>query len=102
MKRYLIELQQECLIECDNPECDYTIKNMTGNPSEDIMQFVNKPCPMCGENLLTEEDYLQSEKTMQFINWINKWFSWLTVFIPSKKEQVFEIHINNGVKISEK
>lgn len=49
-------------IKCDNPECDYrddTVK------MEDWESYVNKPCPECGENLFTEEDY---NKTKNFLN----------------------------------
>lgn len=60
MKRKLIETQQEYLIVCDNKQCDYKIKNTTDNPNENVSMYLNTPCPNCGENLLTEEDYLQS------------------------------------------
>ena len=41
-------------IKCDNPKCDYidaTVK------FEEYPEWVNKACPKCGENLLTQEDY---------------------------------------------
>lgn len=39
---------------CDNTECDW--EDMTIK-LEDYGQYVNMPCPKCGENVLTEEDY---------------------------------------------
>lgn len=41
-------------IKCDNPECDFrddTVK------FEDYPQWLNRPCPMCGANLLTQADF---------------------------------------------
>lgn len=102
MKRKLIELNQEYSIVCDNKECDYKIKNETGNPNEDIRQYLNMPCPLCGENLLTEQDYIQSLQYLNIINWINKWFSWLTIFVSKKaKPEIVSVHIHNGVKIEQ-
>lgn len=40
-------------IICDNPKCDYADETVTVEMYDD---FLNKPCPKCGENLLTEED----------------------------------------------
>lgn len=41
-------------IQCDNPDCDYVNEEVQ---YEDYPEWLNKPCPECGENLLTEEDY---------------------------------------------
>ena len=41
-------------IKCDNPDC--TFKDISV-PFTDYQNYVNKPCPECGMNLLTEEDY---------------------------------------------
>ena len=41
-------------IKCDNPTCDY---NDMSVKLEEYPEWVNKPCPKCGENLLKEEDY---------------------------------------------
>lgn len=46
-------------IKCDH--CDY--KDETVHV-DDYEQWVNKPCPDCGENLLTESDY-DAVKQMQ-------------------------------------
>ena len=40
-------------IICDNANCDYKDETVT---FEEIDKFLNKPCPKCGENLLTEQD----------------------------------------------
>lgn len=100
--RKLIEMNQEYLIQCDNPRCDYKVKNETGNPNEDIKGYLNKPCPKCGENLLTEQDYIQSLQLMKVINWLNKWFSWLTIFSSKKSQQKVMVHVHKGVNIENK
>ena len=41
-------------IVCDNHKCDFRDDSVK---MEDYPQWVNKPCPRCGENLLTEDDY---------------------------------------------
>ena len=100
MKRKLIDTHQEFLIVCDNKQCDFKIENISGDPNEDTRKYINMPCPICRENLLTEEDYKQGLKVLKAINWLNKWFSWLTIF-SSKKENKDNvvIHCHNGVMI---
>jgi hypothetical protein len=39
-------------IKCDN--CDYADMEV---PFSDYTNWINKPCPKCGENLLTQQDY---------------------------------------------
>jgi len=39
-------------LTCDNTECDY----QNDVPFEEYQDWLNKPCPKCGENLLTQED----------------------------------------------
>ena len=41
-------------IKCDNNLCDYYNKHVK---CEDYINWINKPCPICGENLLTQSDY---------------------------------------------
>lgn len=100
MKRKLIQITQDFLIICDNPVCDYTVENPTKDPNIDVAEYINAPCPICGENLLTGEDYLMGMRVMNAINWINKWFGWLAYVIPGKKEKS-SIHVHNGVHFKE-
>lgn len=92
----LIETHRQFLIECDNPGCSYTIPDN----GEDAREYINKPCPCCGENLLTEADYLQDEKLMKMIKGINKCFGWLGYFFGKKRDTI-EVHVKDGVKIRE-
>lgn len=41
-------------ITCDNPNCTF---EDTTVPYEDYDKWLLKPCELCGETLLTEEDY---------------------------------------------
>lgn len=43
-------------LKCDNPNCDWSDMSV---PFSDYESSINKPCPKCGENLLTQEDYDQ-------------------------------------------
>ena len=99
--RKLIETRRESLIICDNPRCDFTIP-FSEEEEEFTAIYINKPCPKCGENLLTEQDYIQDEKIKKAIRWINKWFSWVTVFYSKKtwdKRQSVSVHVHDGIKI---
>lgn len=88
------------MIVCDNVKCDFKIKNPTGDPNEDSSMYLNMPCPKCGENLLTDEDYLLSLKVMKIVNWLNKWFSWLLVFSWGKaKKETVQLHCHKGIKV---
>lgn len=40
-------------IICDNKECDFEDESVQ---FDDYPNWLNKPCPKCGENLLTQED----------------------------------------------
>jgi hypothetical protein len=70
--RKLIEFKQDG-IQCDNLKCDFAEEC----EHYEIISYINKPCPKCGENLLTREDFYRYLKVLKFIQWINKWFSWL-------------------------
>jgi hypothetical protein len=48
-------------IKCDNKDCDYVNEDVSVS---DYEKWLNKPCPKCGSNLLTQEDY---EATMALI-----------------------------------
>ena len=41
-------------IKCDNEDCDYRNDEVS---RDNYPAYVNKPCPECGANLLTQEDY---------------------------------------------
>lgn len=45
---------QETGIQCDNPSCDYIDPSF---PSSEYKNAIGNPCPKCGEDLMTQEDY---------------------------------------------
>jgi hypothetical protein len=98
----LIKITQEYLIQCDNEKCDYKILNPDKNIDTYLKFYINMPCPQCGENLLTEQDYLDHLKLMSAIKFINKWFSWLTIFMFTKREKTYIAGAHNGITIKEK
>lgn len=53
-------------IKCDS--CDYNDENV---PFSDYPKWVNKPCPECGENLLTQADYDSCLKMVNAVDIIN-------------------------------
>lgn len=97
----IFEMTQEDLIICDNENCNFKIKNENGNIDVDTTQYINMPCPLCGENLLTQEDHDNGERLIKTIKWINKWFGWLSIFNPKKKVYgESTIHVHKGFKIN--
>lgn len=56
-------------IKCDNPECDYADQTVK---IEDYKKWLNKPCPKCGSNLLTEADYKNVRLLVWLTNTTNK------------------------------
>lgn len=55
-------------IKCDNPNCNFRDENAR---FEEYEAWLNKPCPKCGANLLTEAD-LKTIKAMVLVaNLIN-------------------------------
>lgn len=85
-KYTVIDMFQENLIVCDNLTCDYVIPNPnpTGEVDNDLSEFINMPCPKCGDNLLKTDDYKSFKKILKTINWVNKWFGWLGYFSKEK------------------
>ncbi len=62
-----IEISESGL-QCDNPNCDWIDPTITFDNYKD---WLNKPCPKCGENLLTDEDYKRAEALRLTVDFIN-------------------------------
>ena len=71
-------------IKCDNPKCDYIDQSVE---LEDYPNWLNKPCPKCGSNLLTQADYDKIKMIIDLINTINHSVE-LDVNVNDDKEQV--------------
>lgn len=80
-------------IKCDNKSCNYINKNVL---VEDYIKWLNKPCPKCGENLLTQEDYDNVRGMIKFIEMMNN-------FMPKigkdEKKIAFDIEMDGSGKM---
>ena len=63
-----IEVKESHLL-CDNPKCKY--KLVDGVDFMDLSKWVDYPCPKCGQNMLTQEDYVDSMEVMERVNFVN-------------------------------
>ena len=63
-----IERRSEGL-QCDSPTCDWTDPTIK---VEDYEKWLNAPCPKCGENVLTDEDYNNTVNLMALVDMINE------------------------------
>ena len=68
-KKYKIIQHFETKIICDNNNCDFETEDNILD--EDIVDFINKKCPDCGDVLLTEKDYKYEKSLEIVIKWIN-------------------------------
>lgn len=67
MEKHIEEVGNPGLV-CDNPSCDWDDRSITREQSKD---WINSPCPKCGENVLTEEDYNNAEMLYNMIDMLN-------------------------------
>lgn len=69
-------------IKCDNPMCDFMDYNVTPDQYAD---YVNKPCPLCGENLMTEECYENTQRILARVARFNKFLNCIVPRFLRKK-----------------
>ena len=55
-------------LTCDNTQCDWEDPTI---PHSDAEKWIDRPCPKCGENLLTKGDYDRWMATMRVAELIN-------------------------------
>jgi hypothetical protein len=65
-------------IKCDAIGCDYRDPSATFAQYQD---YVDKPCPKCGANLLTKADYDAAMKIKRIVKWLNIYWK---IFHPYK------------------
>lgn len=58
-------------IKCDNPKCDFKDDNVE---FKDYAKWLNKPCPKCGKNLLTQTDYDNTKAILEIVKITNTMF----------------------------
>ena len=56
-------------IKCDNLSCDYMDQSVE---LKDYSNWLNKPCPKCGSNLLTQADYDNVKAIVELAEIMNK------------------------------
>ena len=56
-------------IKCDNPKCDYIDQSVE---LKDYPNWLNKPCPKCGSNLLTQADYDNVKVIIELVGIVNQ------------------------------
>ncbi len=56
-------------IKCDNSKCDFVDQSVR---IQDYDKWLNKPCPKCGSNLLTQADYDNVQMLLSLVNIINE------------------------------
>ena len=64
-------------------KCDYCDYRDDTIPFSDYKVSIGKPCPKCGNSLLTQEEYDKSVKllkTMDVLNKIGKFLRWFNPF----------------------
>jgi hypothetical protein len=66
--KQLIEILDNGGIVCDNPNCDFQDLSVT---PENTHEWLNRPCPKCYENLLTQSDLDDFNRVMAAVTSIN-------------------------------
>ena len=76
-------------IKCANADCSYIVKDIKG---EQYCQWINKPCPTCGNILLTEDDYNDAKYLTQIVKLANS-------VLNEKDDISMNVAINDNGKI---
>ncbi len=80
---------EESGLQCDN--CDWKDASII---FDNYKEWINKPCPKCGENVLTEEDYKNSESMRKAIDIVNSLSS-------DELEKMNDMIAKSGINIKE-
>ena len=94
-------IQGTDIIICDNTECDFTIKSTLDQAENlDFSPYLNMPCPKCGENLLTEQDFRLATASLSLINAFNKKIDKGSIELDTEDSRVYaKVKFYNGIKI---
>lgn len=55
-------------LKCDNVNCDWIDESVT---LDDYKNWIDKPCPKCGKNVLTREDYMNVQMVIATVDILN-------------------------------
>jgi uncharacterized C2H2 Zn-finger protein len=102
--RQLIDAGTQTDVTCDKPGCGYIVTHTKGaNPDEELLHYVNKPCPNCGEVLCTPKDYMNHVRIGKVVKFINRWFGWITIFYGKNSGyKTYSVHSHNEGTVSVK
>lgn len=73
-------------LKCDTKDCVYRDDSIK---VEDYVDWIDKPCPKCGGNLLTKADYNNVQMMINLVNLTNGMFP-----APKEDEQLFKISVD--------
>ena len=73
-------------LKCDASDCNYSDMDID---VENYINYVNSPCPDCGENLLTEADYELVKSIMEITDMINEDFKGID--LPEGELETLEV-----------
>lgn len=79
-------------IKCDN--CDYKNENVK---FEEYKEWLNRPCPECGANLLTQEDLDVVQTLISLANILN---GILPEPEENKEEVIFNVEMNGTGEVN--
>ena len=63
---------------CDNDSCEYE----HAMPFSNSLKYINYPCPLCGDNLLTKEDFIRGLRMFIGIDNANRFGNWFMPKLP--------------------
>lgn len=72
-------------IKCDNPLCDYRDETVD---YREYKEWINRPCPKCGANLLTKADYRAFKRLLALLKVSNFIAKALIKLFPKKYEKM--------------
>jgi len=78
-------------IKCDNPDCDFKDDSVV---FEDYKVWLDRPCPKCGANLLTEADLKAVKKLRRFVIIVNFIYKPFLKFMDTTKRKSGEMEMN--------
>lgn len=88
-------------IKCDREGCDYSDASIK---VQDYPEWINKPCPNCSENLLTQADFDNVQRLLRTSNLLNSMspeeLALMGVYMPEDDEIVqMNIEMNGTGKV---
>lgn len=81
-------------IKCDNPECDFADLSVG---LEDYEEYLNRPCPKCGTNLLTQADYDNVKRIIEAASHVNHCYQ--GVQLPEGSACAVSFHMDGTGKL---